>query len=94
MSNRVLDASVRHKDRVNGFKAKEEVLKLGYNDVLHYCEKNSQGGCERWKINGKVKRWKRQPNRFEVPIKHGLYSYGYLRNSNVDFFHLERECIE
>lgn len=29
----------------------------------------------KWKVNGKVQRWKRSPDRVRVPLKHGLYSY-------------------
>lgn len=44
---------------------------------------------ERWRVNGKVKLWKRDPNRIEVPIKHGLYDYGLITNNNLHYF--ERE---
>ena len=32
----------------------------------------------RWRVNGKVQTWKRDPSRIRVPLKHGLYQYGYL----------------
>jgi len=31
------------------------------------------------KINGRVRTWKRDPNRIEVPIKYGLYSHAVLQ---------------
>lgn len=32
------------------------------------------------RMNGKVKRWKRSPNRIEVPVKYGLYECTRLEN--------------
>ena len=32
--------------------------------------------------NGKVKVWEREPKRFQIPVKFGLYEYGYIDNSN------------
>ena len=43
----------------------------------------------RWRVNGKCKTWKRNPERFQLPIKHGLYSYGYLTNENAHLFIVE-----
>lgn len=34
--------------------------------------------CERWRANGQLKTWKRNPDRFVLPIKHGLYNYHRL----------------
>jgi hypothetical protein len=45
----------------------------------------------RWRVNGKVKLWKRSPDRVQVPIKHGMYSYGYLTEKSMDFFEIEKK---
>lgn len=39
-----------------------------------------------WAIrrNGATKRWKREPSRFQIPIKAGLHSYGYLDNLDLN----------
>lgn len=42
-----------------------------------------------WRANGKCKVWKKDLNRFELPIKAGLYSYGYLDNTNAHLFEVE-----
>lgn len=34
------------------------------------------GSARQCKVNGKVRTWKRDPNRIEVPVKYGLYEYG------------------
>lgn len=39
-----------------------------------------------WRANGKLKTWKRDTTRFSLPIKHGLYSYGYITNDNCHLF--------
>ena len=36
------------------------------------------GSAVRVKINGRIRTWKRDANRIEVPIKYGLYEYGTL----------------
>jgi hypothetical protein len=45
----------------------------------------------RWKVNGKVKIWKRSPERVQVPLKHGLYTYGYLTEDNLELFSLTKD---
>lgn len=39
--------------------------------------------------NGATKTWKRDENRFCMPIKHGLYAYGYITNENAGEFELK-----
>jgi hypothetical protein len=43
----------------------------------------------KWRANGKCKTWKRQPERFQLPIKHGLYDYAYITNDNAHLFIVE-----
>ena len=50
----------------------DEAKKLRPGDILI-----DQRG-KRWKVNGQVKTWKRDPNRIRVPLKHGLYVYDAL----------------
>lgn len=45
--------------------------------------------------NGNTQRWKRQPERFRVPVKHGLYTYGDIDNysmCNAELFHTAEDC--
>jgi hypothetical protein len=46
----------------------------------------SRGSETRWRVTGKVRTWKTQPERVLVPLKHGLYTYGYLHEGNLDLF--------
>ena len=72
----------------------EQAKALKYRDILHSeVNRNAKGECQRWRVNGKVKRWKRQPDKIEVPVKYGMYGYDYLRNGDLDLVHLEAECL-
>jgi hypothetical protein len=37
-----------------------------------------------WKVrrNGQTKRWKTRPEEFRIPIKMGLYNYGYITHAD------------
>ena len=39
-----------------------------------------------WRANGKLKIWKRDAARFQLPIKHGMYGYGYITEENMHLF--------
>lgn len=54
--------------------------------VHHRAATNSDGTPQRWKVNGQVKTWKRSPERVQVPVKHGLYRYGYITESDLAEF--------
>lgn len=43
-----------------------------------------------WRANGRCKTWKRTPERFQLPIKHGLYNYGYITEDNAHLFEVEQ----
>ena len=58
-------------------------LQIG-NILLDKRDRNKKGDPARWRVNGKVKIWKRSPGRVRVPLKHGLYSYRYLTERNLD----------
>jgi hypothetical protein len=78
----------------------EQVYALKHDDELHHGECIKTVGVrggetlkqEFWRVNGQLKLWKRSPEKFELPLKHGLYNYGYLNPSNIGNFHLPSEC--
>jgi len=51
--------------------------------VYHMSKRNADGTPQRWRINGKPKIWKRNPDRVQIPVKHGLYSYDYLTQDDL-----------
>ena len=73
---------------------KELLLELPIGYVLHHrFASNADGTPERWRINGKVKTWKRQPNRFQVPVKYGLRDYGYITENETHHFCITAEEV-
>ncbi len=65
---------------------------LRHGDILyHTIHRNADGTPQRWRVNGKVKRWKRSPDRIQIPLKHGLYSYDYLTEYDLDIVCLIEE---
>jgi len=69
----------------------ETILNLKHGDVLH-IDHPVRSTCQRWRVTGKVQRWKRDPERFRVPLKHGLYTYDALLPGDESRVHLESEC--
>jgi len=55
----------------------EQVKRLKWTDTL----KDQNGKL--WRVNGKVKTWARSPGKVQVPVKHGLYTYDYVTESNM-----------
>lgn len=47
---------------------------------------------ERWRANGACKTWKREPERFQLPIKFGMRGYSYIHEYNAQDFHVASEC--
>ena len=47
---------------------------------------------ERWRRNGETKTWKTRPGDFRLPIKYGLRRYSAITPSNVDQFHVAKDC--
>lgn len=48
--------------------------------------------CDRWRRNGKTQAWKTRPDEFKIPVKFGLYGYGYITELTASCFHLASEC--
>lgn len=67
----------------------EQAKGLKYGDMVHITnDKNADGTPQRWRVNGKPKTWKRSPDRVKVPVKHGLYTYGYITEDNLRIVNL------
>ncbi len=57
--------------------------------VYHITATNSDGTSQRFKVTGKVKTWKRDTSRIQVPVKRGLRECGYLTEHNIADFTIE-----
>jgi hypothetical protein len=78
----------------------EQAKKLQHGHIVHAgaCRiiKGSRGGYStkivRLRVSGKLLTWKRSPERWELPLKYGLYDSYRLTDRNAQDFHLEEEC--
>lgn len=43
-----------------------------------------KGNARQAKVNGKVRTWKRDKTRVELPLKYGLYEYGTFDRSDIE----------
>jgi len=58
---------------------------LTIGTILYHVEgKNADGTAQRWRVTGKVKTWKRNPEKVKVPLKHGMYDYDYLTETSLN----------
>ena len=61
----------------------EELVQLKYGQILRSAD------GRRYKVNGKPQSYKRNINNARMPVKHGLYTYGYVTSSNIHLFEKE-----
>ena len=65
----------------------EQAKRLQCGDILESkLFNNADGTPMRWKVNGKIKTWKRDSSRIKVPVKRGLYEYGYITEYELKDF--------
>jgi hypothetical protein len=68
----------------------EQAKSLRIGTILyHRVEKNSDGSPQRWKVNGGAKTWIHDSTRVKIPVRHGLYNYGYVTEFELDSVSLE-----
>lgn len=57
---------------------------LKHKQILyHLRNRNADGTAQRWRVNGKVKTWKRSPWKVQVPVKFGMYSFDYITENDL-----------
>jgi len=80
----------------------QQAKALQFGDYIYSNKFTNADNCTpvRWRINGQVKRWKRDPDRIQIPVKYGLYDHAYLCHGKignriyVDSITLELEDFE
>ena len=62
----------------------------------HYFHANHEPGGKvyTWRRNGRTKTWKTRPGEFRIPVKYGLYQYGYIFHSTAHLYHTEENCSD
>ena len=80
--------AMSRKDFIQKFVYVNPVTKLDTNGrmIHHYTDIKLADKVIKWCANGKCKTWKTRPNEFKLPIKHGLYDYGYITHENAHLF--------
>lgn len=48
--------------------------------------------CEVWRRNGSTQTWKRDPENYRVPVKHGMRSYGNIFPNSAANMHTSQDC--
>ena len=51
--------------------------------------KNADGSRLRARRNGKTKTWKTRPAEFKIPVKRGMYEYGYIDQKFAHFWTID-----
>ncbi len=70
----------------------DQAKRLTFGTVLYHARnRNADGSPQRWRVNGAPKLWKRSPGRVQVPIRHGLRSYGHLTEDSLHLVCLSEE---
>jgi len=70
----------------------QQARELEFGQMLyHNSNRNSDGTPQRWKVNGKVRLWMRDPDRIEIPVKNALRNYGTVYRSELDMVSLTEE---
>lgn len=60
-------------------------------DEFHLAHR-MKGKVHRWRRNGTTKTWKTRPGHFRIPVKYGLYQYGYITHDTASHFHVAGHC--
>ena len=55
--------------------------------IYHMHNRNYDGTPQRWKVTS-VKTWKRKPFEIEIHVKHGMYTYDTLNETDLDLVSL------
>jgi len=71
---------------------KEQACALTVGKVLHHTTiKGSDGEPARCRVSGACKTWKREPERFKLPVKHGLFDSFYITNFSAAEWNTAKE---
>lgn len=72
----------------------EEAKNVAIGDILyHIYNRNVDNTPQRWKVNGMVKRWKRDKDRIKIPIKFGLFTFDYIENDSLHLVEVSDENL-
>lgn len=62
----------------------KQAKNLKHGQTLYHMQfVNADGSAQRWRVSGKPKTWVRNPEKVQVPIKHGMYDNDYLTENDL-----------
>jgi hypothetical protein len=65
--------------------SKEQCVNATHGTIFyHAATKNADGTPLRARVNGKCRTWKKLPDEFMLPMKHGLRDCFYITHNNAD----------
>ena len=83
---------------------RDQAMHLSYGAEVHYtglhgmCYRNvgPRGGVTeritRCRVTGQCQTWKREPERFRLPVKYGLRESGSIHEANASYWHIAADC--
>jgi hypothetical protein len=82
---------------------KEQAQAASYRQTFHYTGKRQcsrvvgpRGGetvkVTEVRVNGSCQTWKRDPQRFRLPVKYGLYESSAIEHTNAADWHSPEDC--
>lgn len=70
---------------------KSQLLTLTHGTILHHHTiRNADNSPLRARVNGKIHLWKRRPDYFELPMKHGQRHCFYITPENANEWELPK----
>jgi hypothetical protein len=63
----------------------QQAKALQFGDMIYsnHFTMTDNNTPQRWRVNGQIKTWKRDPDRIHIPVKHGLYDHAYLCHGEI-----------
>jgi hypothetical protein len=63
--------------------------RFGYLQIGQLWASDKNGKMAQVRQSGKIKTWKRDPVRFEFPVKYGLYESWHVTDKTIDTIYIE-----
>lgn len=70
----------------------EEAQSLQHGQIIyHVFARNADGTPQRWRVVGQARTWKRDPDRVEVQVRHGMHDVDVLDQWSLPLFYLTED---
>ena len=73
----------------------DEAKQLEYGQIIYHAfARNADGSPQRWRVAGTIKTWKRDPDRVEIKVRHGMHDHDLLDQWNLPLFYVSEDEAE